>query len=421
MQKRNGNKIERSTLSTLCAKNHAREWRKMKELLEEWKDILQEKLDNDELAGASLLLLKDGEEIGWLGDGYADREKKVKIGRDTIFRLYSMTKPVTATAAMILAENGQLDVKAPVGDYLPEFKNSSVWCKDHGEAAVKPILVENLLSMTSGLTYGDEDTVTELATRKLLSEAEERLFSENPMKTCEFAARAGEIPLLFQPGTSWKYGISADILGAVIEKAAHKPFGEVLQEKIFEPLGMKDTGFYVPAEKRFRLAKAYEKSEDNTLVPYEGSFLGIRNSMDRKADFESGGAGLVSTIEDYAKFATMLLQKGSYGTGRILKPESVDRMLEAGLTKLQKEAFQGWFGQKGYEYGWLMRVLQKPELTHLPGLKGEYCWDGWLGCYFINYPQEKMTLLIMQQQKNGGDLTLRVKKALVQYQTTLKN
>ena len=158
---------------------------------------------------------------------------------------------------------------------------------------------------------------------------------------------------------------------------------------------MKDTGFYVPPEKCSRLAKAYEKKESSTLIPYEGNFLGIRNSMDQKADFESGGAGLVSTIEDYAKFAGMLLQEGRYGPGRILKPESVHRMLGAGLTDIQQKAFQGWFGQKGYEYGWL-------------------------GCCFLNYPEEKMTLLIMQQQKNSGDLVFRVKKALVQYQTKSK-
>lgn len=387
----------------------------MSELTEEWSGILKEAVNKGEVGGASLLFLRDGKEVCWLGEGYADRENKITIARDTISRLYSMTKPVTAAAAMILVESGELELDAPVGEYLPGFKNSRVWYGDHSEPADRPILISDLLTMTSGLTYGDNDTVTELATRKLLAEAEERLGGDNPMTTLEFAERAGEIPLLFQPGASWKYGISADILGAVMENAVHKTFGEFLEERIFVPLGMKDTGFFVPEEKQRRLAKAYERRGDNSLVPYEGSFLGIRNHMDRPASYESGGAGLVSTIEDYALFAGMLLGNGSCNGIRILKPESVARMMRVGLTKPQRAAFESWFGQKGYDYGWLMRVLKEPSMAVSPGLRGEYCWDGWLGCSFFNYPQEKMSLLIMQQQLNGGDVTGKVKRALVRH------
>ena len=161
------------------------------------------------------------------------------------------------------------------------------------------------------------------------------------------------------------------------------------------------------------LAKAYIRDEENRLVQYEGSFLGIRNRMDRKAAYESGGAGLVSTIEDYSVFVRMLLDRGSFGKTRILKPEAVDRMLNAGLNDRQQAAVDGWFGQKGYRYGCLMRVLQDPAAAVSPGLKGEYCWDGWLGCSFFNYPRENMTLLVMQQQLNGGDVVTGVKKALV--------
>lgn len=385
----------------------------MVELAEEWRSIIEGAVRREEVGGVSLLFIKDGKEICWLGGGYADRENKREIKRDTIFRLYSMTKPVTAVAAMILAEDGTLDLKQPVGDFLPAFRDSQVWCGDHGEPADRPIRIEDLLMMTSGLTYGDNDTVPELAARKLLGEAEESLKDERPMTTLEFAERAGRIPLLFQPGTSWKYGISADILGAVIEKAAHKTFGEFLEERIFAPLGMKDTGFSVPEEKRERLAKAYIRNEENRLVPYEGSFLGIRNHMDQKAAYESGGAGLVSTIEDYAVFAQMLLDRGSCGKIRLLKPESVEHMLNTGLNDRQQAAFDGWFGQKGYRYGCLMRVLQDPAAAVSPGLKGEYCWDGWLGCSFFNYPRENMTLLVMQQQLNGGDVITGIKKALV--------
>ena len=388
----------------------------MKTLEEEWRFILKEAVEKEETAGISLLFLKEGKEVCFIGEGYADREKKIKVDRGTIFRLYSMTKPVTAAAAMILAEDGELELDAPVGEYLPSFRNSGVWCGNITEPAARPILISDLLTMTSGLSYGDDDTVTELATRKLLAEAEASLELENPMTTLEFAERAGEIPLLFHPGTSWKYGISADILGAVIEKASGRTFGEFLEERLFAPLGMKDTGFFVPQEKRSRLAKAYDRTEDKILFPYEGSFLGIRNHMDRPAAYESGGAGLVSTAEDYAKFARMLLDRGSLGETRILKPESVEQMGKVGLTPQHRAAFEKWFGQRGYDYGWLMRVLREPSMAVTPGLKGEYCWDGWLGCCFLNYPREKMTLLIMQQQKNGGDAVSRIKEALVRHQ-----
>ena len=208
------------------------------------------------MGGVSLLFLKDGKEVCWLGEGYADRENKITIARDTISRLYSMTKPCCGRSH---AAGGERGIGAGYAGrrVSARLQNSRVWCGDHSEPAYRPILISDLLTMTSGLTYGDDDTVTELATRKLLAEAEERLKGDNPMTTLEFAERAGEIPpLLFQPGSSWKYGISADILGAVIEKAAHKPSGNSWSEKIFAPLGMKDTGFFVPEEKQRRLAKS---------------------------------------------------------------------------------------------------------------------------------------------------------------------
>lgn len=135
--------------------------------------------------------------------------------------------------------------------------------------------------------------------------------------------------------------------------------------------------------------------------------------MDGQAAFESGGAGLVSTIDDYARFAGMLLERGRSGGVRLMKPETADRMMHMGLTVRQQTAFDRWFGQKGYAYGCLMRRLQETSHITVPGLEGEYCWDGWLGCCFYNYPAERLTLLIMQQQKNGGDLALRIRAALV--------
>lgn len=192
----------------------------MNRLAEEWEAIAGEAVMWEEVSGAGILLMKDGEEAVRISCGFADREKQTVLTDKTIYRLYSMTKPITAAAAMLLTESHDLNLSAPVGEYLPEFSDAMVWCGDHAEPARRPILVEDLLMMTSGLTYGDEDTVTETAVRTLFQETERRLYTARPVTTGEFVRRAAEIPLLFHPGESWKYGISADILGAVIEAAA---------------------------------------------------------------------------------------------------------------------------------------------------------------------------------------------------------
>lgn len=387
----------------------------MKILIEEWREILDKAVCRGETAGASLLFIRNGKEVCWLGSGYADLEQKKEIRRDTIYRLYSMTKPVTAAAAMLLIEEGKLRLEDSVGDYLPEFACPKVWDGEKKVVADRPILISDLLSMSSGLSYGDNDTVTEIATRRLLSRVEKSLFTDCPMTTRQVAKQAGQIPLLFCPGSSWKYGISADILGAVIEEASGMSFGEFLKKRIFDPLGMYDTDFYVPKDKQKRLAKAYERDAGGKNAPYTGSFLGIRNGMDRKACYESGGAGLVSTVEDYAKFAGMLLGMGSYGDVRILQKRTAEQMLGGGLAECQKEAFESWFGQSGYDYAYMMRTLRDPSKALMPGIKGEYCWDGWLGCSFFNIPREGMTLIVMQQQLNGGDMVFKVKESLVKW------
>lgn len=385
----------------------------MRTLEEKWRKIIREEIEKKNLVGAELVWVKDGKTICSIGEGMANREKETKMEENTIFRLYSMTKPVTAVAAMILMEQGKLKAERPVGDYLPAFKNTTVWVGDHEERAKRPILVSDLCSMTSGLTYGDNDTLSENATRRLLKEAEESLDTAKPMTTREFADRAGQIPLLFHPGEGWKYGISADILGVVMEEAAGCSFGEILQKNIFEPLEMEDSGFWVPEAKQNRLAGAYEKTEQG-IRPYKGSFLGIRNTMDRKACFESGGAGLVSTVKDYAAFAGMLLNKGIWKNIRILKGESVEKMFAGKLNHHQRQNFEKWFGQKGYDYSYLMRRLEDPSETKVSGFRGEYCWDGWLGCGFWNYPRENMSLIFMQQQLGGGDIVGRIKRELVE-------
>ncbi|MDY3919021.1 MAG: serine hydrolase domain-containing protein, partial [Candidatus Limivivens sp.] len=372
-------------------------------------NVMRKHIEDNLVAGVSILVEKDGKEICFLAEGMADVEQQKPIKRDTIFRLYSQTKPVTAAAAMILVERGLLDLGQPVSDYLPTFRNQTVWQNGGRKVADRKILVQDLLQMTSGMCYPEESTESGRQSGKVFRELEERLYGDHPMTTLEVANALGQCVLDFEPGTSWKYGTSADILGAVIEVAAQMPFGEFLKKEIFEPLGMKDTAFWVPAEKQDRLAKTYETVEGETgkiLVRYDGNHLGIQNRMEREPAFVSGGAGLACTLDDYMRFAKMLLQEGELDGVRILKKETVKYLVGGQLWEHQQKVFENLFGKMGYSYGNLMRVCKNPSQAALLARKGEYGWDGWLGPYFENYPGENMTILIGMQKKDAGTWSL---------------
>ncbi len=357
-------------------------------------------------AGANLLIMQDGEELLYDEQGYADREGQVPIRRDTIFRLYSMTKPVTAAAAMLLLERGQLDLGQPIADYLPGFAQQTVERDGMVLPCTVPMTALHLLNMTSGLTYGDDRTISGRAVSGLIEEAVQKLHTKEALSTVEFVNRLGRLPLAFEPDSSWQYGLSADVLGALIERISGVRFGEFLKINLFEPLGMRDTDFWVPAEKRERLAKSYESVEGGKMVLYTGDNLVVSNDMEKPPAYEAGGAGLVSTIDDYARFAQMLLQEGSFDGTQILSPHTVRFFTSGKLTAHQQEEMRRWVGLEGFTYSHLLRIMRRPEMAASLARAGEYGWDGWLGCYFANFPKERMTLLIMQQKKDSGTIPL---------------
>jgi CubicO group peptidase (beta-lactamase class C family) len=205
---------------------------------------LREEIDNNGIAGGNLLVIHDGKEILYHEDGFADIEQKLPIKRDTIFRLYSMTKPITAAAVMILMERGRIDLYEPVGKFLEGFRNQMVQKSDGSIVPTeREMIIKDLLSMTSGLVYGGEDKAG-LDTGELFGEIDNRLLGDNPMSTLEAMNRLGKCTLAYQPGSYWIYGTSADVLGAVVEVVSGMSFGEFLHKEIFEPLGMQDTGFW---------------------------------------------------------------------------------------------------------------------------------------------------------------------------------
>ncbi|GGH87900.1 CubicO group peptidase (beta-lactamase class C family) [Pullulanibacillus pueri] len=369
------------------------------------KKLLRKSIAEHHIAGGNLLVVKEGEEIFYHEDGFADKEAGHPIQRDSIFRLYSMSKPVTATAMMILLERGDIDLLEPVSQFLDGFKRQVV--NENGQLVPvrREMTIKDLLSMTSGLVYGGEHR-TGQDTIALFREIDDKLLSDTPIGTVEAMNTLGEIPLAFHPGTSWEYGTSADVLGAVIEVVSGKSFGDFLQKELFEPLNMKDTGFWVPEEKRQRLVKVYEDNEQGELVPYTGNHLGINNQMDRRPAFESGGAGLVSTIDDYAKFTTMLMNGGRLDEHHILRPETVKYLTSATLNTVQQQSFDKGFNLSGHSYGNLMRVMTDPSQANMLGSLGEYGWDGWLGAYFCNCPNERLTFLFMMQKTDSGTTSL---------------
>ncbi len=365
--------------------------------------VLRCAIGNKECAGANLMVLKEGKEIFYHEDGYADLEEGLHIKRNTIFRMYSMTKPVTAAAAMILLERGVIDLYEPVSKFLPGFKNQAVAEGDQLFSVEREVNVKDLLSMTSGLVYGGNDKAGQ-ETEAFFEEVDGRLLSDNPVSTFEAMNRLGRCALAFQPGSAWQYGASADVLGAVVEVAGGMRFGEFLEKEIFGPLGMKDTAFWVPAEKRNRLAKTYEYDPNGNLTPYFGNHLGIISSMDRIPAFESGGAGLVSTIDDYARFANMLMNDGNLDGVQILRPKTVEYMTNCTLTPEHQKYI--WPALGGYSYGNLMRVMTDCSKTGIVSSQGEYGWDGWLGAYFCNCPKDKLTFLFMMQKTDSGTTPL---------------
>ena len=374
------------------------------------KETLKISIENCEVAGANLLVVKDGKEIIYVQEGMADRETGRKIERDTIFRMYSQTKPVTAVAAMVLMERGLLDFYAPVSEFLPSFAQMCVAKGGERIPCTRQILVNDLLNMTSGLVYPDEGTEAGRAADKVFQEVCSRLHSKEPMTTRELVDKLSVCPLSFEPGSSWAYGTSADVLGAVIEVVSGKRLSEFMREEIFEPLGMKDTAFWVPKEKQGRLAKSYETVEKENggkeLVLYTGDNLAVRNDMAVPPAYEAGGAGLVSTLDDYSRFAAMLLNEGSLDGVQILKPKTVEFFRSGELLPAQQDSFRNWVGLEGYSYGNLMRVCKNPPRSGMMTRKGEYGWDGWLGAYFANFPEEKMTILMGTQKKDGGTFGL---------------
>ncbi len=363
--------------------------------------LLDEAVSNGEVAGCNALVLADGKEIAYAESGYKNIEDLTPFERDTIVRLYSMSKPITSAAVIWLMDNGVIDLEDPVEKYIPSFANAHVATKGGRVNALRSVTLRDLMNMAGGTVYPGNGTDAERQSAALFDEVIRKLGTDKEIGTVELASRIGENDLDFQPGENFKYGTGADILGAVVEVASGMRFGDFLKKEFFEPLEMPDTDFWVTEEKRERLADVYETvgKEAKLNVTYN---LGINYKMDHRPAFESGGAGLCSTLDDYAHFADMLLNNGNYKGKTILSERAVKFMTNGSLATWQQKGLDGWDGLTGYTYGNLLRVLKDPSRCVTYGEAGEYGWDGWLGAYFANDPVNRITVLMGMQKINAG-------------------
>ena len=368
--------------------------------------LIEGEINSGEINGASVRIIHKNQIVWNEIFGHADKEKKINTEKNTIYRMYSMSKPITAVAVMILYERGQLDLLAPVSNYLEGFKDQKVLTKDGLINPGRSVTIQDLLNMTSGVVYPDENIESGRMMIKLYQEADERHYKGDPMGTVEFCNRIGQNPLEFSPGERWQYGASADILGAVVEVISNMKLSDFLKKEILDPLGMVDTGFYVPKDKQARFAQNYMFDWNaKALLPFSDSFLATYD-MTSPPGFESGGAGLVSTLDDYSRFATMLVNGGSLDNINILGRKTVEYLGTPQLTKEQALSYN-WDTQYGYSYGNLVRSMVDPTKATSNGSIGEFGWDGWTGNYFFVDPMESLCCVFMIQRGGFNNASMR--------------
>ena len=324
------------------------------------------------------------------------------IQRDTIFRIASLSKPVAAVAAMILVEECGLRLDEPVDRLLPELAGRRVLKRLDGSLddtvpAKRPVTPRDLLTLRFGLGYSPEVArgwpIEQAFQRQNILQGPPRPRAQPTPD--EWIRRVATLPLMYQPGERWLYDLGMDVLGVLIARAAGQPLETFLRERLFEPLGMKDTGFSVPAEKIDRFATSYEvHPETGALTLYDEAEGG---EWSRPPAFPSASGGLVSTVDDYLAFARMLLDKGKHGNARILSRPAVETLASDQLTPVQKAVsglIPGYFDSHGYGFG----VAVVTRRIDVPGSVGAYGWDGGLGTSWRNDPAEEMIGILMTQR-----------------------
>lgn len=356
--------------------------------------VTQKYVDSGLVPGAVMLVARRGK-VAWTRTlGFRDRAAKEAMRPDSIFRIYSMTKPIVSVAAMMLVEEGKMQVSDPVSKYLPEIGRMKVGVEtsEDGKTALhltdpaREMTVQDLLRHTSGLIYGTRG-------KSLVNAAYiDAKIGSREFSNEELVTKLSNLPLRFSPGDRWEYGVSTDVLGRVIEVVSGKTLGEVLNERILTPLGMTDTGFFVASDKLNRAAQPWQMPEATAMTP--------RFDVAQKPRFESGGGGLTSTIDDYLRFAIMVADGGEFAGKRLLGSKTVEFM-----TADHTGARPGRPPGLGFGLGFEVRTSVGD--SALPGSLGEYGWAGNAGTLFWIDPKEQLIAIYMVQVDDGVRVMLR--------------
>lgn len=355
---------------------------------------LKSLVDEGRVAGVSALIYEKNNEVYFNSFGFSDREAKVEMDRNTIVRIYSMTKPVTGVALMTLYEEGKFKLDDPLEKYAPEFADMKVFAGEDAsgkmvlEPVKRPITIRDLTRHTAG--FVNNQPIPGLT--KLVEDSQP-MHPDNTLQ--EMAKKLGKLPLMFHPGEQWSYGVSVDVQAFLVERLSGKPFDQYLKETIFDPLGMSSTRYVVGEGDMNRLAANYRRGEDSlTRIPDEQS-----NSFNtREWALKPGGYGLTCTVDDYMKFARMLVNEGQLGDVRILKEETVKLMATNHLSdSITKRMWLPSKGQVGFGIDFAVRLRPPANNDENNGVVGEFFWDGAASTLFWVDPVNDLAAVVFVQ------------------------
>ena len=354
-----------------------------KERLDALTATMQADIQKRQIPGAVMLLARNGAITYFESLGTRDPKSGMPMQKDSIFRIYSMTKPIVTAGAMMLVEEGRLQLSDPVAKYLPELKGMKVGVEKGGTLeladAAREMTIQDLMRHTSGLTYG-------FFGKSLVKAQYDRANVDVGVDRKDYLGVISKLPLHYQPGTTWDYSIGIDVLAFVIERISGKRIEDYLQDRIFGPLGMKDTAFSIDEARYARLAQAFDTDPGIKITNWEN----VRDASRRP----SGGGGLLSTAEDYFRFAQMLLNGGEFGGVRILARKTVEYMDSDHLGAIRGPAY---LPGPGYTFGLGGAVRLSDGMASTPGSSGEFNWGGYGGTYFWIDPKEKLVGILMMQ------------------------
>jgi CubicO group peptidase (beta-lactamase class C family) len=345
--------------------------------------IVRKMVDDKKTAGVVVAVARRGKLVELKTFGMMDVAAGKPMKEDTVFRIYSMSKPITTAAAMILYDEGKFRLDDPVATYLPEFKHLKVYQEDGEPVELKrPVTMADLMRHTAGLTYGSDPTPVDKLYR------DKKVLDRNSSLE-QMVEKLGTIPLRYQPGTHWHYSVSVDVLGRVVEVISGKPLDEFFAERIFKPLDMKDTAFYVPRDKLDRFAANYGPKKEGGLRAID---VPAQSAYRQKPKMFSGGGGLVSTARDYLRFCQMMQNGGELDGRRILRAETVKLMTK---NELPAEAMRNQKDRgAGFGFGFSVRVGKGGAGG---AALGEYGWGGAASTHFWISPKDKLTVIVLQQ------------------------